>query len=131
MPEIDETVAIDVSAAPSEVQSLFERVRALPIAPLALELVSAERGATLLVRLAGNADSVRAQRRTLEAIGALRDAAPNVWEMLRTREGSDSAVLRFRFFLLCVSEAETTTSISLNPASSARSAPFRFGTSAE
>ena len=59
--------------------------------------------------------------------------APRPWarSMIAAMSSRDSAVLRFRFFLLCVSEAETTTSISVKPASRARSAPFRFGTSAE
>ena len=44
---------------------------------------------------------------------------------------SDSPVERLTFLRLCVSEAETTTSISVKPASSARSAPRRLGTRAE
>jgi len=44
---------------------------------------------------------------------------------------SDRSVLRFTFLRLCVSEADTTTSTSVNPASSARRAPRRFGASAE
>ena len=44
---------------------------------------------------------------------------------------SDCSVLRFTFLRLCVSEADTTTSTSVNPASSARRAPRRFGASAE
>src|SRR5215471_8535535 len=43
----------------------------------------------------------------------------------------DCSVLRFTFLRLCVSEADTTTSTSVNPASSARRAPRRFGASAE
>src|SRR6266480_3447488 len=44
---------------------------------------------------------------------------------------SDCAVLRFTFLRLCVSEADTTTSTSVNPASRARRAPRRFGARAE
>jgi len=44
---------------------------------------------------------------------------------------SDCSVLRLTFLRLCVSEADTTTSTSVNPASSARRAPRRFGASAE
>ena len=40
---------------------------------------------------------------------------------------SDSSVLRLTFLRLCVSEADTTASISVTPASSARWAPRRFG----
>ena len=44
---------------------------------------------------------------------------------------SDCAVLRFTFLRLCVSEADTTASTSVNPASRARRAPRRLGASAE
>src|SRR5215469_17945219 len=44
---------------------------------------------------------------------------------------SDSAVLRLTFFRLWVSDADTTASISVSPLPSARTAPRRFGTSAE
>ena len=43
----------------------------------------------------------------------------------------DCSVVRLTFLRLCVSLALTTTSISRKPASSARWAPRRFGTSAE
>ena len=51
--------------------------------------------------------------------------------MITAMSSSDSAVPRFTFRRLCVSEAETTSSSSLNPAASARRAPPRLGTSAE
>ena len=44
---------------------------------------------------------------------------------------SDSSVDRLTLWRLWVSDAETTTSISVNPAASARCAPRRLGTSAE
>src|SRR6266567_3503963 len=51
--------------------------------------------------------------------------------MIAAMSSSDSAVPRLTFFRLCVSEADTTASISASPLSSARAAPRRFGTSAE
>ena len=57
------------------------------------------------------------------------------WPCTRSRMAamsvSDSSVDRLTFLRLWVSDADTTTSISSNPAASARSAPRRFGTSAE
>ena len=44
---------------------------------------------------------------------------------------SDCPVDRLTFLRLCVSEAETTASSSVKPASRARRAPRRFGTRAE
>lgn len=51
--------------------------------------------------------------------------------MIAAISSSDSSVVLFTFFRLWVSEAETTTSSSLTPVSSARTAPRRFGTRAE
>src|SRR5580693_1254987 len=53
------------------------------------------------------------------------------WSMRTAMSSSDSSVLRFTFLRLCVSEADTTASSSVNPASSARAAPREFGTRAE
>jgi len=59
--------------------------------------------------------------------------APFSWtsDMIAAMSSSDSSVDRLRFLRLWVSEADTTTSISENPAARARSAPFRLGTNAE
>ena len=51
--------------------------------------------------------------------------------MIWAISSSDSPVDRLTFLRLCVSEAETTASSSVNPASSARRAPRKFGTRAE
>ena len=51
--------------------------------------------------------------------------------MISAISSSDSPVERLTFLRLCVSEAETTASSSVKPASSARSAPRRLGTRAE
>ena len=59
--------------------------------------------------------------------------APRSWatEMISAISSSDCPVERFTFLRLCVSEAETTASSSVKPASRARRAPRRFGTRAE
>ncbi len=59
--------------------------------------------------------------------------APRSWatEMISAISSSDWPVERFTFLRLWVSEAETTASSSVKPASSARWAPLRFGTRAE
>ena len=51
--------------------------------------------------------------------------------MIAAMSSSDSSVERRTFLRLCVSDAETTASISVSPASRARRAPRRLGTSAE
>ena len=59
--------------------------------------------------------------------------APRSWarEMISAISSSDCSVDLLTFLRLCVCDAETTASSSVNPASSARSAPRRLGTSAE
>ena len=51
--------------------------------------------------------------------------------MICAMSSSDSAVPRLTFFLLCVSDADTTASISASPLFSALAAPRMFGTRAE
>jgi hypothetical protein len=51
-------------------------------------------GLLFLVRVAGNADLVAAQREALAGIGDIRDVAPDVWHRLRTIEPADATVLR-------------------------------------
>ena len=73
------------------------------MAPLALELASdglaAALGlpprATLLARLAGNADTVAAQRRALAELGDAPDAPADVWTRLREAEPARAATLRY------------------------------------
>src|SRR5664279_4884457 len=81
---------------------LLERLRAAPVAPWSLELLSpalaAQLGvaahAVLLVRLAGNGDSVTAQRTTLASLASTAPAASTVWDQLRNTEPAGAAVVR-------------------------------------
>ena len=102
LPERDETLAVAVPP-PAGLDAWLARLRALPVAPLALELVSdglaAALGlpprAALLVRLAGNADTVTGQRRALAALGDAPDAPADVWTRLREAEPARAATLRY------------------------------------
>jgi glycolate oxidase FAD binding subunit len=101
LPECDETVALPLNGE-SSLGTLLAKVRTAPIAPLSLELLSAAaarrlalgEGSTLLVRIAGNAELVAAQRAALAAVGDVVDAPPNVWTALRTVEPAEAAVVR-------------------------------------
>jgi FAD/FMN-containing dehydrogenase len=93
-PEKQETIVISIDPTRTGLNDLATRLRALPFAPLASELLSsqlAERlgfGATtvLIVALGGNERAVRAQRAALAEFGdrALVDEA--VWPALRSAE---------------------------------------------
>ena len=96
LPAVDETYALAVDERPDALATLIATLRVASIAPFALELVSpalASRlsladAATLLVRLGGNAASVRAQRSVLAAHGDVRQVATDVWRAVRSAESS-------------------------------------------
>ena len=88
------------------------------------------RPATASTRLTGTSPSYgqpHAVATTTWQVAPRPCASPRITAM----SSRDSSVPRFTFRRLCVSEADTTTSTSVNPESSARRAPRRFGASAE
>jgi glycolate oxidase FAD binding subunit len=96
-PELDETVALSVPGDAVTLAGLLRAVRASSTAPLAAELVSAPlatrlavpgdaEGDRLVVRLAGNEESVRAQRAELARLGALEPVPATIWSALRGAE---------------------------------------------
>ena len=102
LPAVDETYALGVDERPDALAALVRTLRGASIAPLALELVSPmlagrlslRATATLLVRVAGNATSVRVQRQALAALGDVREADPEVWRAARHAEPSAAVVAR-------------------------------------
>ena len=99
LPQVDETYALTVDDRPEELAPLIASLRVASIAPMAMELVYPSRalrvGApTLLVRLSGNAASVRAQRRVLEGFGSVEPTAPGIWNIIRAAEPSGAIVAR-------------------------------------
>jgi len=101
-PEVDETVALAVSDEATGMGALLDRLRCAPVAPLAAEIVSAalaarlglERRTSLLLRLGGNAASVRAQRAGVAALGDSVSVPTAVWPALVTRDEGGAAVIR-------------------------------------
>jgi glycolate oxidase FAD binding subunit len=101
-PEADETVAMALPDERDALAALLSTVRAAPVELLAGELLSptcasriglGERG-VLLVRLAGNATSVRHQRETLAKLAASAPLPPEVWSFLQQSDPEAGAVLR-------------------------------------
>jgi glycolate oxidase FAD binding subunit len=102
LPAVEETCALTVDERPEAVAMLVAALRVASLAPFALELVSPELASrlslgstpTLLVRLGGNAASVRAQREVLGQLGDARDVDTAVWPALRSAEPAEAIVAR-------------------------------------
>jgi glycolate oxidase FAD binding subunit len=103
LPEADETVALSVrDDSEAALRALLARVQGVQAAPWALELLSPALAArlgvaghpALVARLAGNGDSVRAQRAAFAALGSVLDLPTDVWARLRGCESAGSAVVR-------------------------------------
>lgn len=102
LPEVEDTLALSIDEHPDTLGALLVRLRAAAIAPLALELVNAPLARilglaetmTLLVRLGGNADSVRAQRAALGFAGNITTVPASTWNVLRVCEPEHAMVMR-------------------------------------
>src|SRR5438874_10338859 len=89
--ELNRTVAITVVDGDAGVQRIGEALRALPFRPYACEIVNDALARALgladhtvvLARLAGNEESIGAQRSALERLGDMRDVGDDVWTGLR------------------------------------------------
>jgi glycolate oxidase FAD binding subunit len=105
LPEADVTVAVEAPAGPL-LAPWLARLAALPLAPYALELVSAGAarslgiaaaggGPVLLARLGGNEPLVAAQGAALRSLGDAAEAGAPVWSRLRASEPAGATVVRF------------------------------------
>jgi glycolate oxidase FAD binding subunit len=104
LPAVDETYALVVpDERPAALAAMLRELRDAPLAPYTMELVNGRLAvaigvgerAAVLVRLAGNADAVRAQREALGRIAAVHAAPPAVWDSLRACEPAGATVIRF------------------------------------
>jgi glycolate oxidase FAD binding subunit len=101
LPETDETVALPAPAG-AALDAWLAALRRAPLVPAALELVGGAAPAMLglgdapllLVRLAGNASAVAAQRATLAAHGDVVPVGGEVWDRLRMLEPQRATVVR-------------------------------------
>lgn len=102
-PEHTSTIAISVATSHGSLNELATRLRALPFAPLASELINgrlaAQLGlgddALLVARVGGNEKAVRAQLDLLRSLGDARDTDETVWHSLRAPEPEGSASWRW------------------------------------
>jgi glycolate oxidase FAD binding subunit len=104
LPPAVETLVAGVDEAPESIERTRAGLHALVSSPLAAELVGAPLAAAiglserpaLLMRIGGNAESMRAQRDALARLGAgaFQPVSDGVWATLRSAEGRDDAVWR-------------------------------------
>ena len=103
LPEQEATLALPLPNAPAALADVVARLRSAPIAPRAIEMVSATLAARLglgqqpvvIARLAGNADAVSGQRVALGVIGDVMDVPDGVWTTVRTADPVEATVVRF------------------------------------
>jgi glycolate oxidase FAD binding subunit len=100
LPAVDETFVIPAGRAWGEIGPVLDRLAAAPIAPIALQVVNTALARALdlgvdesaiLVRIAGNARSAKAQR---AALGAAVEFPSDVWRVLRAADGDGGSVFR-------------------------------------
>ncbi len=102
LPTVEATIAV---ALASEIERLTNQLLALRsalLAPLAMEMLNAVLASRLdiatadivLVRVAGNEESVRAQRQVLESLGDTCDVPHDVWDRLQRSDPEGSASMR-------------------------------------
>ena len=102
-PEADESIAIAIEGD-NGVERVRRLLRRVPFAPNACEIVNGElaqllgigTSITVLARLGGNSDSVRAQRDAFAELGDLVDMSTEVWSQLRTAEPPSGRAAVFR-----------------------------------
>jgi glycolate oxidase FAD binding subunit len=101
-PQVDETIAVSIGADAPSVDRTRQLLRRLAFTPYACEVLSAPlaksavgRAETAaLFRLAGNLESVTAQRAALVELGQPFDVSPEAWTTLRAAEPPDAIVFR-------------------------------------
>lgn len=94
LPEVDETIAIPLPGDSHGLSGMLAALRAAPIAPWAAELICANLAgdlglpsrALLLLRLAGNPESVTAQQTAARTLGFASAVPATVWARLRDFE---------------------------------------------
>ncbi|MGH7670668.1 MAG: FAD-binding oxidoreductase [Gemmatimonadaceae bacterium] len=103
-PAEQETLSVTIADDANAIERLGADLRALRTMPMACELLNGESAArldfppalTLLIRIGGNAESMRAQRAALAAFGngACRAIDADAWNRLRMVESAEDTVWR-------------------------------------
>ncbi|MCC6930906.1 MAG: FAD-binding oxidoreductase [Gemmatimonadaceae bacterium] len=96
------SLALDLPPRPEALAPFLRALRTAPLTPLAMELVDAPLARAtgvgdadaIVVRLAGNAAALAAQRRVLAALGAVREVGNACWRALATALPADAWTVR-------------------------------------
>jgi glycolate oxidase FAD binding subunit len=103
LPPTDRTLAIAIRGSGDSLGELVAEIRALPLPPLAAELIGPglarflglNARAVLLVRLGGSARAVEGAVDHLNAKSATAETPVRIWDTLRGAEPPDAAVVRY------------------------------------
>ena len=103
-PQVDETIAVAIAGDSASVGRTRQLLRRLPFTPYACEVLNAplaklvvgREESVALFRLAGNMESVAAQRAALVELGQAFDASPDAWTILRAVEQTLPGAIVFR-----------------------------------
>lgn len=101
-PETECTLALEAPADAGARDELLRALRAAPLAAIAMEFVDGATRATLdggrgdavVLRLAGNAPSVAAQRQLVESLGMTSELPATTWERLSAPDAPGTFTLR-------------------------------------
>jgi glycolate oxidase FAD binding subunit len=101
-PQVDETIAVTIAGDAASVDQTRQLLRRLAFTPYACEVLSAPLAADavgrnepiVLFRMAGNMESVAAQRAALIELGEPFDVSPEAWTTLRAAEPPGAIVFR-------------------------------------
>jgi glycolate oxidase FAD binding subunit len=101
-PAVLRSFLLTVDTEVDALSRLASNLRSMPFTPVASELVNAAlarrlgvgRDATMILRIAGNTNSVKAQTAALQQLGRLSDAPADVWRRLRESDHDAHATWR-------------------------------------
>ncbi|HEV8218000.1 MAG TPA: FAD-binding protein [Gemmatimonadaceae bacterium] len=101
-PQVDETIGVTIAGDAASVDRTRQLLRRLAFTPYACEVLSAPLAVSVvgrnepvvLVRVAGNMESVVAQRAALVELGEPFDVSPDAWMTLRVAEPPGAIVFR-------------------------------------
>lgn len=102
LPKVERTVMIPLVGSEKEVESIIHAIVLSPLAPLALQLISASAAQALnlrpypvcLIRFGGNEAVVRAQTDALSRITKMEETESSVWNRLRQLEADAHTTVR-------------------------------------
>jgi glycolate oxidase FAD binding subunit len=102
LPTIEATIAVALAGDIDGLTNQLQALRSAQLAPLAMEMLNTVLASNLdiatadvvLVRVAGNEETVRSQREVLESLGDTCEVPHDVWNRLQRSDPEESASVR-------------------------------------